>query len=96
LAGPGSRSACYKLPTAERPPPPAEPRGPVESVLEARDHLLEDDLDRAHDLVVGRVPDLEHEDHLIMPVGARRFTWRHTLSAFPPMAIPLFHSSSLE
>src|SRR6266404_2199962 len=35
------------------------------SIREARDDLLPDDLDGAHDLVVRRVADLEHEDHLI-------------------------------
>src|SRR5207244_3198857 len=35
------------------------------SISEAGDDLLSDDLDGAHDLVVRRVADLEHEDHLV-------------------------------
>src|SRR5712691_12531027 len=55
------------------PPHPAlSPRGRgmrEVSVREARDDLLPDDLDGAHDLVVRRVADLEHEDHLIDTCG---------------------------
>src|SRR5207245_10440439 len=43
------------------------------SVREAGDDLLSDDLDGAHDLVVRRVADLEHEDHLIDAGGRPAF-----------------------
>src|SRR4029450_8789476 len=35
------------------------------SIREPWDDLLPDDLDGPHDLIVGRVADLEHEDHLV-------------------------------